>query len=199
MRYSSKISWLPADLSDGVGVAVRVSDDQIFTSMRSRALQPGPRQPLRLSEQLRPDDCTGAYLLVIGLNPFTVTPSPHTNVHLLVSKSADEFLEFMIRFGSVDPNRISLLIAVHTACQAPPCPFIGAVPGADEILHERRSSLACAGIADLLDGHVASCSDNHADIESVVPWSCERIGWRAIVAPHVVDGAKMEAQALIMN
>lgn len=95
-------------------------------------------------------------------------PRSNTDIRLALSEATDPFLKILVLLGRPDADNLPFMVKGDEALDLVLVGLRRLCPLGIGILHEMRSAFACGGVVDLLDGDVASSSNNHASVDGVV-------------------------------
>ena len=125
-------------------ITVRVGDDGILGPVRRRRLP------------------------IIGRVARTAVPRPDADICLAVGKGAHKALELGVFLDGAHADDFSGLVGEDAALEVVLRSRAGLGPGFAQVLHEEGIALAGAGVALLLDGHVAAGADDVGHVDEVV-------------------------------
>ncbi len=136
----------------------------------------------------------GRRLPVIGRVAGAAVPRSDANIRLAVSESTHEALELRVFLDGTHADDFAGLVGEDAALEVVLRPRAGLGPGFTQVLHEEGIALAGAGVALLLDGHVAAGADDVGHVDEVVAAEAVEgdFGLFAFVAVvHGDDGARV--------
>ena len=108
--------------------------------------------------------------MIVTSDSWATTPSADANVSLSIGERANEFFQFGVILDRINPNNIPFGICVNATLQRVLLSSAGFMPSLVQLLHEERIPFTSRRFADLLNRHVASSTDNVAEVYEVVAW-----------------------------